>query len=65
MLMEFETLDSEDIKDIVENKWDAEKKRKKLKVAEEKHIKRPPPPPEDADDNKIKAVKSIADPLQT
>ena len=45
MLMEFETLDSEDIKDIMEDKWDEEKKRNKLKVAENLKIKRPPPPP--------------------
>lgn len=53
MLMEFETLDSEDVKKIVNNEWDIEEKRAKLKRQEELHrfpaagtIKPPPPPVE-------------------
>ncbi|MFI5343844.1 MAG: ATP-dependent zinc metalloprotease FtsH, partial [Chlamydiales bacterium] len=49
MLMEFETLDSEDIQEIVLNKsWDIEKKRERLKKAADLHKKdmpTPPPPP--------------------
>jgi len=50
MLIEFETLDSEDIQKIVNNEWSIEWKRERLKVAEELHKKAsvvpPPPPPE-------------------
>lgn len=45
MLMEFETLDSTDIKEIMENDWDIERKRSRMKVAEELQRKSPPPPP--------------------
>ena len=45
MLMEFETLDKEDIKDIMEGNWSEEKKKLKLSSAEKLQMKRPPPPP--------------------
>ncbi len=45
MLMEFETLDATDIKEIMEGSWDVEKKRSRLKVAEELQLKLPPPAP--------------------
>ena len=47
MLMEFETLDAEDIQKIVNNEWDIEEKRDRLKLQEELHKKKPatPPPP--------------------
>lgn len=49
MLMEFETLDSEDVQEIVITKnWNADKKRDRLKKAEELHKKpgvTPPPAP--------------------
>ena len=49
MLMEFETLDSQDIRDIINSEWDVEKKKQRL-LDTEKHFKRvppiPPPPPE-------------------
>lgn len=45
MLMEFETLDAEDIKDIMDGKWNVEKKRNKLKSAAELQVKKPPLPP--------------------
>lgn len=44
MLMEFETLDRQDVLDIMDGKWDIEKKREKLK-SEAEHLKAPPPPP--------------------
>jgi cell division protease FtsH len=53
MLMEFETLDSEDVGEILSNKWDIEEKRKRLKRADELHKKLgsvPPPVPSDSDD---------------
>jgi len=46
MLIEFETLDSKDIQEIMEDKWDASTKKKRLKEQDELHRKVPPPPPE-------------------
>ncbi len=53
MLMEFETLDSEDVQEIVIKKtWDMTKKRERLKLADNLHKRDPsmppPPPPRDA-----------------
>ncbi|MCB1118417.1 MAG: ATP-dependent zinc metalloprotease FtsH [Chlamydiia bacterium] len=48
MLMEFETLDAEDVEDILSGTWNVETKRERIKQAEEKHKKKmatPPPPP--------------------
>jgi cell division protease FtsH len=45
MLIEFETLDKEDVKEIMEGTWDSEKKKKRLQVADELQKKMPPPPP--------------------
>ncbi|MBI3211612.1 MAG: ATP-dependent zinc metalloprotease FtsH [Simkania negevensis] len=45
MLLEFETLDKEDVHAIIDGNWDPEKKRKKLKEISEAHRKLPPPPP--------------------
>ncbi|MCH9630729.1 MAG: ATP-dependent zinc metalloprotease FtsH [Chlamydiia bacterium] len=50
MLMEFETLDQEDVKLIMAGSWDSEKKREKLQNAADAHRKLPPPPPKQ--DNK-------------
>ncbi|MEX0962248.1 MAG: ATP-dependent zinc metalloprotease FtsH [Simkaniaceae bacterium] len=47
MLMEFETLDKEDVQLILKGEWDEEKKRDKMKDSEEAHRKLPPPPPKD------------------
>jgi cell division protease FtsH len=50
MLIEFETLDAEDIRRIANNEWNVEEKRSRLKIAEDLHKKKPltsmsPPPP--------------------
>ena len=45
MLMEFETLDRDDVLSIMDGTWDIEKKRQKLKMTETAHKKLPPPPP--------------------
>ena len=45
MLMEFETLDAQDVKDIMDGSWDMEKKRARLKEADDLQKKPPPPPP--------------------
>lgn len=55
MLIEFETLDADDVKKIINNEWDIEDKRKRLKIADNMHKKlpvNPPPiPPPDAFDS--------------
>lgn len=43
MLMEFETLDSEDVRRILENDWNIEEKRLRLKKTDELHKKQVPP----------------------
>jgi cell division protease FtsH len=47
MLIEFETLDAEDVKAIMDGKWDIEHKKRRIKEMEESHKKQPltPPPP--------------------
>lgn len=49
MLMEFESLDAEDVKRIVERQWNIDEKRNKTKLIDELHKKLqdqvPPPPP--------------------
>jgi cell division protease FtsH len=45
MLMEFESLDRDDVLDIMSGAWDMEKKKQRLKSAAESHRKAPPPPP--------------------
>jgi len=45
MLIEFETLDSQDMKEILDNTWDIEQKRKRMKEKENLQIKTPPIPP--------------------
>ena len=51
MLMEFETLDREDILKIYNDEWDIEEKRVRLQKEAEEHRKKPvtpPPPPKSA-----------------
>lgn len=45
MLMEFETLDSTDIKEIMDGSWNSETKRVRLKSAEDLQKRNTPPPP--------------------
>jgi len=45
MLMEFETLDATDIKEIMEGTWNADTKRSRVKAAHDLQMKNPPPPP--------------------
>lgn len=52
MLIEFETLDAQDVKDIIEKKWDIEGKRKKMREIEnlsKAFPLNPPPPPKISD----------------
>ncbi|MCC5832877.1 MAG: ATP-dependent zinc metalloprotease FtsH [Chlamydiales bacterium] len=56
MLIEYETLDSQDVCDILQGEWDAEKKVKRLKEQENLYKRQPetppPPPPQIADPQK-------------
>lgn len=61
MLMEFETLDKEDVLDIINGTWDIEKKRAKLKAADELYRKIPAKP---APAKPIKGTASDAAPSQ-
>lgn len=45
MLIEFETLDRDDVLKIMDGTWDIEEKKQKLKATENMHRKLPPPPP--------------------
>jgi len=45
MLMEFETLDRQDVLEIMEGKWDTDKKRERLKDETERLKRQAPPPP--------------------
>jgi cell division protease FtsH len=48
MLVEFETLDAQDVRDIINNDWDPEKKKKRLKDQDQlfkRQTEVPPPPP--------------------
>lgn len=67
MLMEFETLDAEDVLKIIHKEWNIEEKREKLKRADELHKKvaGTPPPPPPADDvssasNKASGTPTLA-----
>nr|NGX33000.1 ATP-dependent zinc metalloprotease FtsH [Candidatus Anoxychlamydiales bacterium] len=44
-LIKFETLYSDDVKEIMDGSFNEEKKSKKLKIADELQKKAPPPPP--------------------
>ena len=48
MLLEFETLDAEDVEKIVKGGWKIDDKRERLKAIVEKMKKVPPPPPKEA-----------------
>jgi len=45
MLMEFESLDKDDVLEIMNGSWNEETKKKKMKFIEGQHRKLPPPPP--------------------
>ncbi len=46
MLMEFESLDRDDVLEIMNGTWDISKKRDRLKLSQNLNRKTPPPPPE-------------------
>ena len=46
MLMEFETLDREDVLEIMNDQWDIEKKKERIKLEQNLRRATPPAPPE-------------------
>lgn len=65
MLIEFETLDTEDLRLMVNNEWDIKEKRDRLKIAEELHKKAaaaatPPPLPTRTPGNDLKSSPSAS-----
>lgn len=68
MLIEFETLDAEDIEKIVKGTWDTEEKRAKIKALLEKTKRVPPPLPkealEEASDSPSTASVPPSEPVQ-
>jgi cell division protease FtsH len=46
MLMRFESLDRDDVAEIMSGKFDVEKKEERLKISQDLQRKTPPPPPE-------------------
>lgn len=62
MLMEFETLDSEDVRRIISKEWDMNEKRERLKRADELHKKpadtTPTPPSSTPDASRTTDIKS-------
>ena len=46
MLMEFESLDRDDVIEIMKGQFDVEKKKQRLKISQDLQRKTPPPPPE-------------------
>lgn len=57
MLMEFESLDHEDVKAIMSGEWSSDKKRAKQENAANAHRKLPPPAPEIKDEISSPSIK--------
>ncbi|MCP5469989.1 MAG: ATP-dependent zinc metalloprotease FtsH [Chlamydiales bacterium] len=58
LLMEFETLDSEDVKKIIDGSWSSDKKREKMSKEQDSFKRQPetpppPPPPKEVSNNKL------------
>ena len=64
MLIEFETLDRDDVLEIMNGKFDLEKKKQRLKNNQDLQRKTPPPPPEKAPDRDLPPVSEGPAPQQ-
>lgn len=63
MLIEFETLDAEDVQKIIDDQWNTEDKQARLKRADELHKRPappPPPPPEEPASGRVMPAPSQA-----
>lgn len=64
MLMEFESLDRDDVLEIMTGKFDVEKKRQRLKLSQDLQRKTPPPPPEGVLSQPLPPISNTPDPQQ-
>jgi cell division protease FtsH len=64
LLMEFETLDRDDVLEIMTGKFDSEKKKQRQKSSAELQRKLPPPPPEESKGREIPPVPENPSPQQ-
>jgi hypothetical protein len=63
--MEFETLDRDDVLEVMNGKFDLEKKKLRLKNTQDLQRKTPPPPPEKiSSDNEIPPIPENPSPQQ-
>lgn len=64
MLMEFESLDRDDVLEIMKGSFDVEAKRKRLKLSQDLQRKTPPPPPEPIPDREQPPIQDTSSPQQ-
>lgn len=64
MLMRFETLNHEDVLEIMSLKFDPDKKEQRLKLTADLQRKTPPPPPEPATDREVPPITDNPSPSQ-
>ncbi len=64
MLMEFESLDRDDVLEIMTGQFDVEKKRQRLKLSQDLQRKTPPPPPEGVIIQPVTPISDTPDPQQ-
>ncbi len=64
MLMEFESLDRDDVIEVMKGNFDVEKKRQRLKLSQDLQKKVPPPPPQEISDREPPAITDAPSPQQ-
>jgi cell division protease FtsH len=64
MLMEFESLDRDDVLEIMNGKFDMEKKKQRLKLSQDLQRKTPPPPPEEVSGHDVPSLPENPAPQQ-
>ena len=64
MLMEFESLDRDDVLEIMKGNFDVEKKKQRLKSTADLQRKNPPPPPEQITDREVPPIPENPSPQQ-
>jgi cell division protease FtsH len=64
MLMEFESLDRDDVLEIMKGSFDMEKKKQRLKIFQDLQRKTPPPPPEGISGREAPSIVDSTSPQQ-
>lgn len=64
LLMEFESLDRDDVLEIMKGNFDVEKKKQRLKSTADLQRKNPPPPPEQITDREVPPIPENPSPQQ-